>query len=180
MRPDRAAAFVAEDNVIAGNVIGYGATSGEIFLRGVVGERFCVRNSGATAVVEGVGDHALRVHDRWTRRDPRPDRAQLRGRHVRRRRLPARRRSRAGQPGAWSTSLPLDEDDVAFLLDLLRRHQEETGSEVADGAARPSDGLAARFTKVMPRDYTRVLAAQAAAEREGRDVKLAVMEATHG
>ena len=49
--------FVAEDNVIAGNVIGYGATTGEIFLRGQVGERFCVRNSGATAVVEGVGDH---------------------------------------------------------------------------------------------------------------------------
>ena len=57
VRPDRAATFVAEDNVIAGNVIGYGATAGEIFLRGVVGERFCVRNSGATAVVEGVGDH---------------------------------------------------------------------------------------------------------------------------
>jgi glutamate synthase (NADPH/NADH) large chain len=51
------ATFVAEDNVIAGNVIGYGATGGEIFLRGIVGERFCVRNSGATAVVEGVGDH---------------------------------------------------------------------------------------------------------------------------
>jgi hypothetical protein len=57
--------FVAEDNTIAGNVIGYGATSGEIFLRGRVGERFCVRNSGATAVVEGVGDHGLRIHDRW-------------------------------------------------------------------------------------------------------------------
>jgi glutamate synthase (NADPH/NADH) large chain len=57
VRPDRRATFAAEDNVIAGNVIGYGATSGDIFLRGVVGERFCVRNSGATAVVEGVGDH---------------------------------------------------------------------------------------------------------------------------
>ena len=57
VRPDRAATFVAEDNIIAGNVIGYGATSGEIFIRGQVGERFCVRNSGATAVVEGLGDH---------------------------------------------------------------------------------------------------------------------------
>ena len=55
VRPDRAATFVAEDNIIAGNVIGYGATSGEIFIRGQVGERFCVRNSGATAVVEGSG-----------------------------------------------------------------------------------------------------------------------------
>ena len=57
--PAREATFAAEDNVIAGNVIGYGATAGEIFLRGRVGERFCVRNSGALAVVEGVGDHAL-------------------------------------------------------------------------------------------------------------------------
>ena len=58
VRPDRAATFAADEQIIAGNVIGYGATSGEIFLRGGVGERFCVRNSGATAVVEGVGDHA--------------------------------------------------------------------------------------------------------------------------
>ena len=57
LHPDRDARFAAEDNIIAGNVIAYGATGGELFLRGVVGERFCVRNSGATAVVEGVGDH---------------------------------------------------------------------------------------------------------------------------
>src|SRR6266550_1729066 len=59
VRPDERAPFVAEQNVLAGNVIAYGATSGEIYLRGVVGERFCVRNSGATAVAEGTGDHAL-------------------------------------------------------------------------------------------------------------------------
>ena len=57
VHPDVAASFVAEDNIIAGNVALYGATSGEAYFRGVVGERFCVRNSGATAVVEGVGDH---------------------------------------------------------------------------------------------------------------------------
>ncbi len=57
VRPDRAATFEASEQVIAGNTIGYGATSGQIFLRGTAGERFCVRNSGATAVVEGVGDH---------------------------------------------------------------------------------------------------------------------------
>ena len=55
--PPRGSRFVAEENIIAGNVILYGATGGEVFIRGVVGERFCVRNSGATAVVEGVGDH---------------------------------------------------------------------------------------------------------------------------
>src|SRR5690606_26266240 len=57
LRPPHDASFIAEENIIAGNVILYGATGGEVFLRGVVGERFCVRNSGATAVVEGVGDH---------------------------------------------------------------------------------------------------------------------------
>jgi glutamate synthase (NADPH/NADH) large chain len=59
IRPNRASVFAAEDNIIAGNVIGYGATSGRMHIRGVVGERFMVRNSGAMAVVEGVGDHAL-------------------------------------------------------------------------------------------------------------------------
>nr|BFF14006.1 hypothetical protein GCM10025699_53090 [Microbacterium flavescens] len=59
VRPDRSSTFTAEDNVIAGNVIGYGATQGSMFIRGIVGERFLVRNSGASAVVEGVGDHAL-------------------------------------------------------------------------------------------------------------------------
>src|SRR5207245_4432910 len=57
LRPARSAKFVAEENIIAGNVILYGATGGSVFIRGRVGERFCVRNSGATAVVEGVGDH---------------------------------------------------------------------------------------------------------------------------
>src|SRR5690606_32434882 len=57
VRPDRSATFPAHEHIIAGNVIAYGATGGELFIRGQVGERFCVRNSGATAVVEGVGDH---------------------------------------------------------------------------------------------------------------------------
>ena len=83
---DVAAGFVAEANIIAGNVIGYGATSGEIFIRGVVGERFCVRNSGALAVVEGVGDHGCEYMT-GGRGGARPDRAQLCRRHVGRLRL---------------------------------------------------------------------------------------------
>jgi glutamate synthase (NADPH/NADH) large chain len=75
--------------------------------------------------------------------------------------------------------LPLDDDDVVLVHDLLVRHQEETDSEVASALLSEND-LASRFTKVMPRDYARVLAAQAAAERDGRDVQLAVMESTHG
>jgi glutamate synthase (NADPH/NADH) large chain len=178
VRPDRSASFVAEDNVIAGNVIGYGATSGEIYLRGVVGERFCVRNSGAIAVVEGVGDHGCEYMT--------GGRAVVLGQ--------TGRNFAAGmsggvaflldaKPGRVNTELvdllALDVDDVSWLHNLLQRHHDETGSEVAAGLLAGND-LAARFTKVMPRDYARVLAAQAAAVREGRDVQLAVMEATHG
>ena len=178
VRPDRSATFPAEDNVIAGNVIAYGATSGEIFVRGVVGERFCVRNSGATAVVEGVGDHGCEYMT--------GGRAVVLG--------ATGRNFAAGMSGGVAFLLDVvvgrvntemvdllepDDDDVAWLRALLVRHQEETGSAVA--AALLADGdLGTRFTKVMPRDYARVLAAQAAAEREGRDVLLAVMEATHG
>jgi glutamate synthase (NADPH/NADH) large chain len=178
VRPDRAAAFSAEENVIAGNVIGYGATSGEIYLRGRVGERFCVRNSGATAVVEGVGDHGCEYMTGGV--------VVVAG--------PTGRNFAAGMSGGVAylldavagrvnpelvDLLPLDDDDVARVTELLRNHAEETGSTVAT-ALLEQGGIAGRFTKVMPRDYARVLAAQAAAEREGRDVLLAVMESNHG
>ncbi len=178
VRPDRAATFLAEENVIAGNVIGYGATSGEIFIRGVVGERFCVRNSGATAVVEGVGDHGCEYMTGGL--------VAILG--------ATGRNFAAGMSGGVAylldaaagrvnpemvDLLALDDDDVVVVRDLLVRHQDETDSEVASALLSETD-LAARFTKVMPRDYARVLAAQAAAERDGRDVQLAVMESTHG
>ncbi|HSN05853.1 MAG TPA: glutamate synthase large subunit [Candidatus Angelobacter sp.] len=178
VRPDRSARLVAEQNVIAGNVIGYGATSGELYVRGVVGERFCVRNSGATAVVEGVGDHGCEYMT--------GGRAVVLG--------TTGRNFAAGMSGGVAflldavpervntemvDLLPLDAHDVSWLRDVLVQHRDETGSAVAAGLLA-EDGFAARFTKVMPRDYARVLAAQAAAEREGRDVQLAVMEATRG
>ena len=100
VRPDRAATFVAEHQIIAGNVIGYGGTSGEIFLRGQVGERFCVRNSGLTAVVEGVGDHGCEYMTGGRAVVLGPDRAQLRRRHVGWLRLRARPRRGSGQPRA--------------------------------------------------------------------------------
>ena len=99
---DAPADFVAEDNIIAGNVILFGATSGQAFLRGQVGERFAVRNSGAHAVVEGVGDHGCEYMTGGKVVDPRPDRPQLRGGHVRRRRL----RLRPGRHAAARTSTP--------------------------------------------------------------------------
>ena len=86
--PPKEAPFDPAENIIGGNTILYGATSGEVYLRGVVGERFAVRNSGADAVVEGTGDHTrLRVYDRRDGRRTRRDRAELRCRDERRRGL---------------------------------------------------------------------------------------------
>ncbi len=182
VRPPDDVPFVAEENIIAGNVILYGATSGELFLRGRVGERFCVRNSGAVAVVEGIGDHGCEYMT--------GGRAVILG--------STGRNFGAGMSGgiAYVYDLdgdfevrlnremvdldPLDDDDIAWLHDRVGRHRAETGSEVAARIlARWPDELA-RFKKVMPRDYKRVLWAIAAAEREGTDVDEAVMAAARG
>jgi glutamate synthase (NADPH/NADH) large chain len=177
--PDPAATFTAEQQVIAGNVIGYGATSGEIFLRGVVGERFCVRNSGATAVAEGTGDHGCEYMT--------GGRVVVLG--------PVGRNFAAGMSGGIAYLLdldpgcvnaemadldPLDDEDAAFLRDLLERHHAETGSAVAAGLLADWTSALGRFAKVMPKDYKRVLAAARRAERDGLDVNEAVMAASHG
>jgi glutamate synthase (NADPH) large chain len=177
--PDPAAAFAAQDQIIAGNVIGYGATGGEIFLRGVVGERFCVRNSGATAVAEGTGDHGCEYMT--------GGRVAVLG--------PVGRNFAAGMsggvaylldpdPGLVNTELadlePLGPDDADFLRGLVARHLAETGSAVAAGLLADWDAAAGRFGRVMPKDYKRVLAAASRAEQEGRDVNQAVMAAAHG
>ncbi|HVB27146.1 MAG TPA: glutamate synthase subunit alpha, partial [Mycobacteriales bacterium] len=176
---DPRAAFRAEDNIIAGNVIGYGATAGELFVRGVVGERFCVRNSGALAVVEGTGDHACEYMTGGS--------VVILG--------PTGRNLAAGMSGGVAYVLdleprrvngemvelePLAEPDAAFLLETVRRHHQETGSVVAERLLRSWDRSLARFTKVMPTDYKRVLAAQAQAAADGTDLDEAVMAAAHG
>ena len=177
VRPHREATFVAEDNIIAGNVIGYGATGGEIFIRGKAGERFGVRNSGATMVVEGVGDHGCEYMT--------GGRVLVLGR--------TGRNFAAGMSGGIAYILDLApervntemvdlellaEDDVEFVRDALRRHAEETGSPVASALLEQWDP--ARFTKVMPRDYRRVLQAERRAIEEGLDPAEAVMEAARG
>ena len=177
VRPPAAASFAAEEQVIAGNVIGYGATGGEIFLRGIVGERFCVRNSGALAVAEGVGDHGCEYMT--------GGRAVILG--------PVGRNFAAGMSGgiayvldlpAWRVNKemvdldPVDTGDAAFLRDVVERHYAETGSAVA--ARLLADWDPGRFTTVMPKDYKRVLSAASQAERDGRDVNDAVMAAAHG
>jgi len=179
VKPADEATFNAEEQVIAGNVIGYGATSGEIFLRGVVGERFCVRNSGALAVAEGTGDHACEYMT--------GGQVVILG--------PVGRNFAAGMSGGVAYVLdlpvrrvntemvdldPLTEDDLKFLWDTVERHCEETRSVVAARLLASWDDQVQRFTKVMPKDYKRVLAAASAAEREGRDINEAVMAAAHG
>ena len=181
-RPDRGAAFEAQEQIIAGNVIAYGGTSGEIFLRGQVGERFCVRNSGVTAVVEGVGDHGCEYMT--------GGRVVVLG--------PTGRNFAAGMSGGVAYVLDLDELRVnselvglspvpektsAELATVVRRHLEETQSSVAAVLLEDWDASLRRFTQVMPSDYKRVLEAQAEALEEGLDEHEAatrMMEALHG
>ncbi len=175
-------ALVAEENIIAGNVILYGATRGEVFIRGVVGERFCVRNSGATAVVEGVGDHGCEY---------------MTGGHAVI--LGATGRNfGAGMSGGTAyvydpddlfhpnlnTEMvdidPLSEDDQEWLRDVVRRHHAETGSVVAQRILDRWHTNVRHFTKVMPKDYKRVLEARTRAEAEGIDPDEAIMAAAAG
>ncbi|MFT4298661.1 MAG: glutamate synthase large subunit [Aeromicrobium sp.] len=166
VRPARDARFVPEENIVAGNVIGFGATGGEIFLRGKVGERFCVRNSGARAVVEGVGDHALEYMT--------GGRVVILG--------ATGRNIAAGMSGGTAWVLDLDEslvnremvetravaeEHVEELRDLLRKHAEETGSTVAEDLLADWPAALARFTEIMPVNYRKVLQARAAAQAEG-------------
>ncbi len=174
IRPELESRLTAAENTVAGNVIGYGATSGELFLSGRVGERFCVRNSGATAVVEGVGDHALEYMTGGT--------VLIAG--------PTGRNLGAGMSGGTAYVLDLDErrvnapaladgellvvaldaEDRSIVLDLLHRHHEHTGSAVAAGLLADPDAACARFVKVLPRRFAAVSAALADAAQEGLDV----------
>ena len=169
--PTDVARFVAEENIIAGNVILYGATGGEAFLRGVVGERFCVRNSGATAVVEGVGDHGCEYMTGGRVVVLGPDRPQLRRRHVRRHRLrvrPRRHLRRPAQPRDGRPRAARRRRRATGCATASSRHLDETGSAVAAGSSTDWRPTRRRGScKVMPRDYKRVLEA-ASAEAEDR------------
>ncbi|HEU5223725.1 MAG TPA: glutamate synthase large subunit [Candidatus Lumbricidophila sp.] len=173
VRPTDDAGFVAEQNVIAGNVIGYGATQGTLFIRGIVGERFLVRNSGATAVVEGVGDHALEYMTGGL--------ALILG--------ATGRNLGAGMSGGTAyvldliesrvnieslksgelALLPLDSADAEIVRDLLAQHVVETGSAVASALLAAGDAGLERITKVLPRDYAAVLQMRKSALEEGLD-----------
>ena len=179
IRPDEKAKFNSNNNVIAGNVIGYGATSGEIMISGVVGERFCVRNSGATAVVEGVGDHGCEYMTGGV--------VIVLG--------STGRNFAAGMSGGMAFILDIDPALVnTEMVDLLALpiNQEqfvksevskfftETGSKVAGELLNDWDKSKNRITQVMPRDYARVLDLMAKAQREGLPEEDAVMAVING
>ena len=160
VRPSRSASFAAEENVIAGNVVLYGATSGEVFLRGIAGERFCVRNSGAEAVVEGIGDHGCEYMT--------GGRVVILGE--------TGRNFAAGMSGGiayvWDPKgsfpakvnremvelEPLDAGDLEYLKGRIEKHVGFTGSvrgrAILDGWASEQG----KFVKVMPTDYKRAIA----------------------
>jgi glutamate synthase (NADPH/NADH) large chain len=175
VRPDEKATFDSRQNVIAGNVIGYGATSGEIYIRGLVGERFCVRNSGATAVVEGVGDHALEYMTGGT--------VVILGQ--------TGRNIAAGMSGGRAFVLDLNaalvnaemvdvlavpQDQRELLRTIISDFQVETGSEIANELLADWDSGIARISLIMPRDYARVVAAMERATKEGLPIDHYVME----
>jgi glutamate synthase (NADPH/NADH) large chain len=185
VHPHISAPLVAEENVIAGNVIGYGATSGEIFIRGLVGERFCVRNSGATAVVEGVGDHGCEYMT--------GGRVVVLG--------PTGRNFAAGMSGGIAYVYDphgtfaaqvnyemvdledLASDDVAWLQETIERHGALTQSAIADRIMQNWASEVKNFRKVMPRDYKKVLTVIEAARAEGlneSDTAQRIMEAARG
>ncbi|MFT4123504.1 MAG: glutamate synthase-related protein, partial [Microbacteriaceae bacterium] len=173
VRPVPGASFAAEENVIAGNVIGYGATQGSMFIRGIVGERFLVRNSGATAVVEGVGDHALEYMTGGLAvilgSTGRNLGAGMSGGTAY---VHALTRDRVNPDALASGELelvPLESADVAILTDLLVRHRDETDSALAARMLEDIEATAAAFVKVLPRDYAAVLKTRQSAVDEGLD-----------
>ncbi|MGX1909081.1 glutamate synthase large subunit [Streptomyces phaeochromogenes] len=167
VRPDRGADHLAEFSTIAGNTIAYGATGGELFLRGRTGERFCVRNSGATVVSEGVGDHGCEYmtggHAVVLGETGRNFAAGMSGgiAYV----IDLNRDNvNVGNLGAVEE---LDDTDKQWLHDVVRRHAEETGSTVAEKLLAEWAVSVDRFSKVIPSTYKAVLAAKDAAERAG-------------
>jgi glutamate synthase (ferredoxin) len=178
--PPRAATFVAEENVIIGNVALYGATSGEAYICGVAGERFCVRNSGANAVVEAVGDHGCEYMT--------GGRVVVLG--------PTGRNFAAGMSGGIAYVLDAkndfarhcnremvaltlieDEEEIETVKDMIFRHAEYTGSGRATEVLLAWDEWLRKFVRVIPHDYLRVLDAQKQMKREGMTHEEAAMAA---
>lgn len=173
VRPPRDATFDPSQNVIAGNVIGYGATQGTMFLSGVVGERFFVRNSGATAVVEGVGDHALEYMTGGLAvilgETGRNLGAGMSGGSAYVYKLDESLVNRDAIASGELSLEPLGSADAEMLRDLLAQHAAETGSVLAQGLLDDFENESLNFVRVMPRDYAAVLQTRKDAVAEGLD-----------
>ncbi|HSP53744.1 MAG TPA: glutamate synthase-related protein, partial [Cryobacterium sp.] len=189
VRPDRGSLFPAERNVIAGNVIGYGATQGSMFIRGIVGERFLVRNSGATAVVEGVGDHALEYMTGGLAvilgETGRNLGAGMSGGTAYVHGLRTENVNRQALDSGELTLMPLGGADREIVRDLLEQHHDQTESALAARLLADFETTMSTFVKVLPRDYAAVLATRQTAVTEGLDpdgvvVWNRILEATNG
>ncbi|MGO1318470.1 MAG: glutamate synthase-related protein, partial [Cellulomonadaceae bacterium] len=173
VRPDRAAVLPGADNVIAGNVIGYGATGGEILLRGLVGERFGVRNSGATLVCEGLGDHGCEYMTGGTvlvlGRTGRNFGAGMSGGTAYVLDLRDHAMNRAAVDTGELELSGLDDEDAALVEALLQRHRDETSSTLAASLLDDLPAALGRFTRIRPVGFTRMRRAIAQAELDGID-----------
>jgi glutamate synthase (ferredoxin) len=181
--PPREATFVAEENILIGNVALYGATSGEAYFRGVAGERFAVRNSGALTVVEGVGDHGCEYMT--------GGRVVVIGKTGRNFAAgmsgglafvldEAGDFKRRCNPGMVDLEPLVDSEDVELVKDLLSRHIRFTQSPVAARLLVDWERSQAKFVKVIPQDYKRVMTAIKKAQETGASVDEAVMASAHG
>jgi glutamate synthase (NADPH/NADH) large chain len=189
IRPDRSSSYAAEQNIIAGNVIGYGATSGKIFIRGIVGERFLVRNSGATAVVEGVGDHALEYMTGGVAvilgKTGRNLGAGMSGGRAFVYKLRADRINPEALANGELKLLELDDSARELLLSVLKDYQKATGSLLAERLLSDFENVARDFTLVLPRDYANVLevrdkALSAGLNPDGEETWKKILEVTNG
>ncbi len=182
VRPESGSTFKAHENIIIGNVALYGATSGEAYINGIAGERFCVRNSGAIAVVEGCGDHGCEYMT--------GGRAVILGR--------TGKNFAAGMSGGIAYVLDEDHDlylrlnkqmvsmgnvteshDVSELRDLIEAHVRATGSEFGKKILENFDEYLPKFKKIIPEDYRRIMAETVRLEEQGMSSEQARLEAFH-
>jgi glutamate synthase (ferredoxin) len=181
--PPAGSTFVAEENILVGNVVLYGATSGEAFFRGVAGERFAVRNSGAQAVVEGIGDHGCEYMTGGRvvilGRTGRNFAAGMSGgiAYILDEEGDFERRCNTGMVDLESLD---DLEDPQTVLDLIRKHAYYTESTRAKKVLASWDRMLPKFVKVVPRDYRRAVTAMKRAQEEGISWEQAVMEGAHG
>ena len=157
MRPPKEAAYVPEDNVLIGNVALYGATGGAAFINGRAGERFCVRNSGAAAVVEGVGEHGCEYMT--------GGRVVVLG--------PVGKNFAAGMSGGIAYVLY----DRAELRALIEAHVQATGSPKGRRVLENFDELLPKFKKIIPTDYKRLMQLASQFEEQGVPAEQAQVEA---